>query len=953
MKKSQITIFIILGIIVLIIGIMYFAALTSSQQVSDSTYLRLQSLSSEYSYISYCIQKSLAESIYYTGISDINNSLDYFVNKCIDEIFPLYNFNVTNYNSTFTNLTIESNTQEIFGNVSFDLRIQYDNVERTESFLIPLEFYFVSSLQVNTDSNGFVVNDFQLGSSDSFSRILIPSGTQILLDGIPLIDPNLSITLLVNQYDYYNPGNNIYMFGPSGISFSNPVEIVFFADDIINHYMEIGATAELIWIDNTSYELIPLNYNYEHGFFTAHVNHFSFAQLLINYNNAAWKRTSCGLGGSVNLDYPLRFDQDWVIELTGNFNRGTSSRVIQSGTKNHLYDGLDWFAWGNNFAMRLYRGYESRTHQDQIRLAGPSPGSISSQPPKDHWVQAPIWNRLRSGTNTLRAEYHHSNRKFMVFLNNQKVIDVHIRLPPRLPPPITNLHCIGFQGQIRYTNEGIIPGPIDLSRGNVDLPIEYFIANLDGISNSFGFYISNACTEGGRFYHKQLTSSNPVDIYNNLLRNSNIGNYIHWGGRSSNHGNYQFFKGDFDGDGIDDLGVYWYYLDDPSQKGRFFIIYSSDGLDLPDHIRNSLVSTQVSGFNHATLGTGETATHGTVVVADFDGDGIDDFGLYNDNNGHWEIFMSNTSEVQTFSFGYHNTFPVPADYNGNGKADLAIYDVNRGKWYIESISGETIKSGYEFGFKGGIPVVGDYNGDGKADLAIYGLGTGLWFIETISGEVLFWAHSWGLPNGIPIAGSLSSTGKSTLNIVYDGHWHVKEYSGTHNIGNIVILDELFVKPQSVATIQCPLTNNYLQTLDQYSISLSNIPISSIPGSTTYGTAGSTSSTTYSSSTSTATTSSSLNIAPYPWSGLRHNPHNGRIGASCTAGEVPSGYSVLFNEVIIDATAAQIANFRDDLGIYTNTCRCVGCNKCMTSDTYSNRADFCNVTTPSNICTSFC
>jgi len=168
--------------------------------------------------------------------------------------------------------------------------------------------------------------------------------------------------------------------------------------------------------------------------------------------------------------------------------------------------------------------------------------------------------------------------------------------------------------------------------------------------------------------------------------------------------------GDFDGDGIDDYGS-----------------YDADGI--PGVVK--------PGSWHLWLSTAGFTTHtfgypGTVpVVGDFDGDGIDDFGVYDANGipgsvpaGSW-YFMLSTAGFKTDVFGYPGTVPVVGDFDGDGIDDYGCYDaagipgaVSPGQWYFKmSTEGFSTLSG--LGHYGAVPVIGDFDGDGREDPAIY------------------------------------------------------------------------------------------------------------------------------------------------------------------------------------------------------------------------------------------
>ena len=117
-------------------------------------------------------------------------------------------------------------------------------------------------------------------------------------------------------------------------------------------------------------------------------------------------------------------------------------------------------------------------------------------------------------------------------------------------------------------------------------------------------------------------------------------------------------RGDFDGDGRNDLAIY------RGSTGQWFVSGSAGSLSI----------NQTWGA--PSLGD-------VPVPADYDGDGRDDVAVFRTANGHWFIQQSSGGFLMVSwgapSFG---DTPVPADYDGDGKADLAVYRRSTGQWLI-------------------------------------------------------------------------------------------------------------------------------------------------------------------------------------------------------------------------------------------------------------------------------
>ena len=129
-----------------------------------------------------------------------------------------------------------------------------------------------------------------------------------------------------------------------------------------------------------------------------------------------------------------------------------------------------------------------------------------------------------------------------------------------------------------------------------------------------------------------------------------------------------------------------------------------------------------------------------MVPADYDGDGIIDFGVWTPETGIWSIKRS--SDSQAFSIHWGTTtvrsaisvkdIPVPADYDGDGKADIAVWRTETGTWLVLKSSknyDQTKSEIFSFGKSGDVPVPADYDGDKRADFAVFRSKGNRWLIS--------------------------------------------------------------------------------------------------------------------------------------------------------------------------------------------------------------------------------
>ncbi|MGP9018929.1 FG-GAP-like repeat-containing protein [Streptomyces sp. BR1] len=211
-----------------------------------------------------------------------------------------------------------------------------------------------------------------------------------------------------------------------------------------------------------------------------------------------------------------------------------------------------------------------------------------------------------------------------------------------------------------------------------------------------------------------------------------------WGSGPGNwaFGNMTMRSGDFNGDGRDDL-VVWYSYGNGSDQLFTFTADIRGGFNAP------LASQYAAPGNY-------NVNNMKFTVGDFNGDGRSDLGvLYGYSDNHVQLhsflaredggFQDRTSSWEATNFQFARTHIVAGDFNGDGKDDIAA-------WYDQADGGDAIHTFVSNATSGGkfdnpkvgwqappgnyyYPnmkiVAGDFDGDGKDDIAaMYGYDNG-------------------------------------------------------------------------------------------------------------------------------------------------------------------------------------------------------------------------------------
>ena len=201
--------------------------------------------------------------------------------------------------------------------------------------------------------------------------------------------------------------------------------------------------------------------------------------------------------------------------------------------------------------------------------------------------------------------------------------------------------------------------------------------------------------------------------------------------------------GDWDGDGFDEIGAFR-----PSNR-RFYLDMNANGIwDGGDRV------------------AGPYGTAGDLPVAgDWNGDGKDEIGVFRrsnacfyldaDDNGAWSA-----PDRRLGPFGVPNRdLPISGDWDGDGVDQIGVYRPPQSNFYLDmdgngTWSGSDLRS-QVFGGPGDAPVIGDWNGDRRDEIGVY-RASGKRFYFDKDGDLNWSAgdesYTWGPANAIPFAG---------------------------------------------------------------------------------------------------------------------------------------------------------------------------------------------------------
>ena len=150
------------------------------------------------------------------------------------------------------------------------------------------------------------------------------------------------------------------------------------------------------------------------------------------------------------------------------------------------------------------------------------------------------------------------------------------------------------------------------------------------------------------------------------------------------------------------------------------------------------------------------------AVADYDGDGWDDIAVWRPSDGYWWILQSTNgasmapNDILFRQWGLPGDHPMPGDYTGDGTADLVVWRIADGNWYMCTSDSGFDCAAYQttqFGLPGDMPVKADFDGDGVLDFAVWRPSNGTWYFRQSSdGAIGF--RQWGLNGDWPLCAGM-------------------------------------------------------------------------------------------------------------------------------------------------------------------------------------------------------
>lgn len=195
--------------------------------------------------------------------------------------------------------------------------------------------------------------------------------------------------------------------------------------------------------------------------------------------------------------------------------------------------------------------------------------------------------------------------------------------------------------------------------------------------------------------------------------------------------------GDWDGDGIDTVGLY-------RPSTGFFYLW------------DSLINLDMSKPHTLTL-LGNP--NDQPLAGDWNADGIDGIGTYRPSNGL--IYLQNVPGSHfpdfTMVFGNPNDIGLAGDWNGDGQDTTGTYRTSELRFYLTDRNTDgALSPDYtlDLGNPGDLPFVGNWSGNGISGVGVFRPSTGYFYLqEKLDGQQPYQAMAFGRAGDFPISGA--------------------------------------------------------------------------------------------------------------------------------------------------------------------------------------------------------
>jgi hypothetical protein len=277
-KRGQVTLFIVLGIIILILaGSSFFYKNPNNESQGAFDITPIKSLTES------CIKKTIEYALPSVGFSNLTAlelNLNQNLRSCTNQFVDFQDMTVVD-KAPNSNIILTTDNKTLIIELDYELKIKkQDLISKISKFSIsyPLE----NSVRIQLSQDGTTTTKNKIVSRDNQAQIIIDQGTKVISSNN---QPVNEIKVVLNDQEKLMDwpsslllGEVLYDFEPDGVSFDKPVHLIIHYND-----SELPSTISESLLVIMSYDggtgswiELPTTVNTQENIAYADINHFSF-----------------------------------------------------------------------------------------------------------------------------------------------------------------------------------------------------------------------------------------------------------------------------------------------------------------------------------------------------------------------------------------------------------------------------------------------------------------------------------------------------------------------------------------------------------------------------------------------------------------------------------------------------------------------------------------------------
>ena len=353
-KRGQVTIFIILGILFVVI----FFFLSYIQTIEKPEVELPIDAAPIKSFTNSCIKSTLEQGLFDVGYANfvtLENYMNNNIKICIKGFSVFQGINITGEDIS-SNINLTQNNQTLITNIEYPLTIkQQGSTSKLNEFY--LSYDLTSQINLQT-VNGITQSQTSINSQNMAVVLNIPSGVNATIEGNYLNLINIEIK---NSANYNGPviGQLVYDLKPDGSVFNPPIKLTIEYDEsdippgMDENDLKIGYFED-IWLS------IPSVVDPIDNTVTAHIDHFS--EYGITYDDVqCLSNAASGSEASANLfslDDPIVVEK--AQEALQQYANNQGKDVSEINTADEYMEAVAYYVYEN---MYFYCAYDGSEHE--------------------------------------------------------------------------------------------------------------------------------------------------------------------------------------------------------------------------------------------------------------------------------------------------------------------------------------------------------------------------------------------------------------------------------------------------------------------------------------------------------------------------------------------------------------------------------------------------------------